>query len=195
MLQAIKFACIAATTAAATCTGLSAGLPAAECNAWLDLFDGTRGDFWKDCSSHRLDPCAAGGEQDNGVYCSRDNGHIESIILHSNNLNGTLATSLSAFTELTSLNLRFNSLRGSIPPALAKLTKLTDLLLQVNQFAGLVPALPFAQYSSYCCLQMHAVNVNKFRCPLPPVLTSAVTAAKSLANEKQAARPSKLIIN
>ena len=40
------------------CTGNSTGLPAAECSAWLDMYDKTGGPSWRYCSSNRLDPCS-----------------------------------------------------------------------------------------------------------------------------------------
>ena len=48
------------------CIGSSSNLPAAECGAWWDLYDGTGGKNWKYCSDTRPDPCAC----DRSVACS-----------------------------------------------------------------------------------------------------------------------------
>ena len=63
----------AAATAASQCSGTtspwckangdsgcstSSDLSAAECSAWVDLYDKAGGAGWTDCSQNRLDPCA-----------------------------------------------------------------------------------------------------------------------------------------
>ena len=70
----------AAATAASQCSGTtspyckanghpgcstSSDLSAAECSAWVDLYDKAGGAGWTDCSQNRLDPCACDGG--NGV--------------------------------------------------------------------------------------------------------------------------------
>ena len=53
------FALLAAAARASQCTGISMGLAEAECDAWVDLYDGTGGNTtWTHCSGNRLDPCA-----------------------------------------------------------------------------------------------------------------------------------------
>ena len=68
----------AAATAASQCSGTtspfckgpygaktgcstSSDLSAAECSAWVDLYDKAGGAGWTDCSQNRLDPCACNG--------------------------------------------------------------------------------------------------------------------------------------
>ena len=65
------------------CTGMSAGLPAGECAAWIDLFDATGGTKWAHCGGSRLDPCGCRYENSGpgpvirGVNCSAgDQQHI-----------------------------------------------------------------------------------------------------------------------
>jgi predicted amidohydrolase len=115
------------------CTA-SAGLPPAECAAWMELFDSTRGPQWVNCSGSRLDPCGCSS----GVTCA--NGRVTALKLHNNNLNGTLPPSLRALTALTDLRLYYNSLVGTIPPGLSTLTALTTLNLEGNRLAGSIPA-------------------------------------------------------
>jgi hypothetical protein len=126
---------ITITAGADTCTGTSAGLPAAECSAWLDMYDGTGGPSWTICSSSRLDPCSC-----SYVICT--DGHITEVGLENNNMEGTVPATLSA------------------------MTKMTFLYLNNNKLVGLLPAMPFAQYTGYCCLQYS--GSNHFDCPLPP---------------------------
>jgi hypothetical protein len=62
------------------CANSSANLAAAECTAWLSLYDGTGGATqWTHCQANRLDPCncsyVASGHP-RGVTCSADGQHI-----------------------------------------------------------------------------------------------------------------------
>jgi hypothetical protein len=41
------------------CTSASAGLSAAECTAWISVFDNTGGTQWNRCRDSRLDPCGS----------------------------------------------------------------------------------------------------------------------------------------
>jgi hypothetical protein len=115
-----------------------------ELSAWQDLYDATNGSKWSSCSDARSDPCACGG-----VGCTA--GHITYMVLATNNL------------------------RGTIPSSLAKLSKMTTLTLNNNRLTGLVPSLPFAQYTDRyggeCVLDNPTgctePNCNHFKCPLP----------------------------
>ena len=76
-----------------TCTGTaSAALPAAECAAWIALFDATQGTQWFGCSANRLDPCAC------GTTCAHR--HITGLILPSMNLQGSLPAAIKNLTKL-----------------------------------------------------------------------------------------------
>ena len=56
---ALTLAAVGAGARASQCTGSSStGLADAECDAWVDLYDGTGGQNWRYCSDNRLDPCA-----------------------------------------------------------------------------------------------------------------------------------------
>jgi hypothetical protein len=132
----------------AACSGASADLLAAECNAWQDLYDSTDGVNWNYCSINRLDPCGCGAVGASyGCACS--NGRITAMKLFNANLKGTLPKSLGELSQLATLDLRKNKL------------------------TGLIPNLPFSQYAdgSGCHLQTNGKDVpisNKFWCPLPP---------------------------
>jgi hypothetical protein len=96
-------------------------------------------------------------------------GDITSIWLESNNLTGTIPSSLGSLTELTFLYINYNNLKGTIPSSLASLTKLATLYLDENALTGLVPPLPFKQFE--CVLDYPddctEPNCNHFKCPLP----------------------------
>ena len=64
---ALTLAAVGAGARASQCTGSSStGLADAECDAWVDLYDGTGGKNWGGCSDKRLDPCT----------CFDQNGHV-----------------------------------------------------------------------------------------------------------------------
>jgi hypothetical protein len=124
-----------------SCTGNSSGLNAVSCAAWQDLAKATNITGWSSCSGAFLDPCSCGG-----VTC--------------------------ADGDITELDLSTNNLKGTIPSSLAWLTQLTDLDLRYNDLTGLVPPLPFKQYSYGCWIDepddcaLYG-NCNRFKCPLP----------------------------
>ena len=82
----------AAATAASQCSGTtspgckgngdtgcstSSDLSAAECSAWVDLYDKAGGAGWTHCSQNRLDPCACNAYPYAIVSCQ--NGHITAM--------------------------------------------------------------------------------------------------------------------
>jgi hypothetical protein len=115
------------------CTGASAGLFAAECVAWQDLYVSTNGENWETCSDNKLDPCGCFL-----VYCSND-GHITNLYLNSNNLHSTIPESLGDLSHLTDLRLHNNSLNSTIPDSLGNLVLLLYLNLQMNNLKGTIP--------------------------------------------------------
>ena len=79
-----------------TCDGSSSGLPAAECNAWLTIYDTMDGKNWRGCSYGRTDPC---GYNTCGLITCNNN-HVTGMSLGNNYLRGSLPTSISDFTKL-----------------------------------------------------------------------------------------------
>jgi hypothetical protein len=130
-------------------TGSSVSLDAVECAAWQDLYKATNGPKWHRCSDARSDPCScySGGE----VICK------------------TYGTSVA---HITGMRLQSNDLHGTIPSSLAKLSEMSLLWLYDNRLTGLVPSLPFAQYTNgECRLDAPSActkpSCNHFKCPLP----------------------------
>ena len=67
------------------CANSSSNLAAAECTAWVSLYDGTGGATqWAHCGANRLDPCGcsyvdSAFKQTRGVTCSKDHRHIPKL--------------------------------------------------------------------------------------------------------------------
>ena len=110
-------------------------IPNGDCTALEALYNATNGNSWTDKSGWlaTATPCSW-----YGVTCT--SGRVTELRLQSNNLNGTLPTSLGNLTKLTWLELQFNQLSGPIPKELGTLGLLTELALYKNQLTGSIPA-------------------------------------------------------
>ena len=62
----------ALSDAATTCTGSSAKLAQAECDAWGDFYDEATGKEWTKCSDARTDPCSCKGKDGTRPVCTPD---------------------------------------------------------------------------------------------------------------------------
>ena len=77
------------TPAPAACEGASKSLVSADCAAWVDIYDATKGSQWAGCSRNRLDPCGCtakdptrSGALPGGhprVACTSDKTHIAQL--------------------------------------------------------------------------------------------------------------------
>jgi hypothetical protein len=175
------FAAANSTTTAHVCTGKSRSLNSAECAAYQDLFDATNGNGWKYCSDSRLDPCSCHGDEYHQITCATSGRSttITEMVFDTNNLTGTIPSSLNEMRGLVELNLVQNNLRGTIPSSLVSMTGLVYLSISENKLTGKVPPLPFAQYTTGCVIDVPAArhfnrsigcnepNCNHFTCPLP----------------------------
>lgn len=119
-------------------------LPQNQRDALIALYNATGGDQWSNNTNWKKpngdfnDP----GTEDTwfGINTTLINtvAHVESILLNSNNLVGSLPDALSALTQLDQLEVANNKLKGSLPGTLGSLTNLRVLHLQSNALVGAV---------------------------------------------------------
>ena len=123
----------AATDCAATA---ETGIPQAECEALVALYNNTNGAHWSDSATNKWNqnqtPCGWVG-----ITC--ESGHVTGISRYSKHLNGTIPATLGNLTVLQNLSLYSNQLSGAIPTALGNLTALRNLYLYSNQLDGEIP--------------------------------------------------------
>ena len=162
-------------------------VPPAERSALYDLYDATQGTRWFTSNNWLIgDPC-----DDNWygiVQCAADfsgTAHIMTVSLLENTLNGTLPSSLSSLSWLTSMNLRRNFLSGTLPllpsslqsldisecslsgslPSSLLTSALSSLYLFQNSLTGILPDL-------VCNVTQRDLENNHFSCPLPACCSS-----------------------
>jgi hypothetical protein len=103
--------------------------------ALLDLYAATNGSQWNALGwGTNTSMCTW-----SGVTCNKSSARVEELKLSQFGLKGTIPNSLSALTQLTTLDLSSNLLKGTIPTSLATL-KLQRLILSNNGLLGTVPA-------------------------------------------------------
>jgi Leucine-rich repeat (LRR) protein len=118
-------------------------IPQIECEALIALYNSTDGPNWINNANWNMNntPCGqfwVGTASWPGITCF--NGHVTSIWLPDNNLNGPIPPELGNLSHLESLNLFSNQLSGSIPPELGNLSYLKELVLYSNQLNGSIPS-------------------------------------------------------
>eukprot|EP00937_MAST-01D_sp_MAST-1D-sp2_P007913 g7913.t1 len=143
------------------CTGESAGLDARECAAWQEGYDAMGGSTWAHCKDKRSDPCACDDES-RTVKCR--GGHITSVSLFSNGMQGELPAAWSAFSRLQHVRLQNNKLHGPLPHAWADLAKLETMMLFSNRLSGRLPMRWGTQLSS---LSQIWLEDNNLEGPMP----------------------------
>ena len=111
------------------------GVPEAECQALVDLYNQTGGPSWNNSDNwNTTQPISTWG----GVTVV--NGHVTGLSLDLNELSGKIPD-LSDLTSLVNLHLNQNKLSGTIPTELENLTALTSLYLWGNELSGEIPDL------------------------------------------------------
>lgn len=109
-------------------------IPKDECRALVDLYGNTQGENWTTNERwvRTKNPCSR-----RGVFC--EEGHVTTLNLSRNNLQGMLPATISWLTELEALFLWDNSLTGKIPYSIWSLTKLRHIELGKNNFSWSIP--------------------------------------------------------
>ncbi|WMV52217.1 hypothetical protein MTR67_045602 [Solanum verrucosum] len=74
-----------------------------------------------------------------GVTCSPENGRVTFLDLSSQQLAGTIPSSIGNLSFLTGIDLGNNSFRGEIPQAIGRLLQLQHLNASYNYFSGKIP--------------------------------------------------------
>ncbi|MDW8850106.1 immunoglobulin domain-containing protein [Flavobacterium sp. MMLR14_040] len=123
--------------------GAIADIPQSEKDALKALYDSTNGANWKnktgwDFSTPVISWNAATNTGWYGITIT--NGHITSLSLIYNNLNGFMPTQIGQLNSLVLLKLEGNTLSGNIPSDICKLTNLAFLSLEYNDFSGPLPS-------------------------------------------------------
>ncbi len=138
------------------------GIPESECQALIDLYDSTNGEFWGN-NTNWLTSTAANTWF--GVTVS--GGTVTKLELPNNSLTGKILPSLKDLPNLTILNLSNNAIKEEIPKELGSLSNLETLNLSKNQFSGSIPEL-FGGLSSLKTLNL---SQNKISGNLPTTLS------------------------
>lgn len=145
---------------------VQAAIPASERAVLLNLYTSTNGASWT-TSINWND--AAGTECTwYGVSCDGAQTTVTGVDLSSNNLAGSLPSSLNNLTNLQTFKVNGNQLTGSIP-TLTGLASLSLFWVGNNQLTGPIPAL-----AGLTSLGNFAVNENR--------LTGSIPALTGLAN-------------
>ncbi|KAL0212530.1 hypothetical protein RCL1_006156 [Eukaryota sp. TZLM3-RCL] len=106
--------------------------PPTEREALMKLSDALGGDKWTKKWNNDNDICKW-----HGIECR--NGHVSTIDLQNNNLEGELPVEIGCFPSLRTLYLQKNKIRGEIPEEVARLTDLKHVDLSENKLTGRIP--------------------------------------------------------
>ena len=167
-----------------SCTGQSE-IPATECRALVDFYDGANDQDWRYSPSWvpSPHPCEWAGVTCAGGSVSRlrlilrqlpgsipyslgDLSNLIELDLQSNRLSGPMPNSFGNMTRLERLNLYGNLLTGPIPSELQHLSSLTSLNISGNQLSGPIPP-ELGELSNLAELNL---NWNLLSGPIPPEL-------------------------
>jgi Leucine-rich repeat (LRR) protein len=144
-----------------------AAIPASERQALQDIYTSTNGASWGAAFNWNG---AAGTECTwYGVTCNPGGTTVTSIALQSNNLTGTLPSTLNQLTNIVTVTLNNNHLTGSIP-SLVGMNSLQVFNAQTNQLNGTISAL-----ASLASLASFTVNDNLMTGSIPALPASLVT--------------------
>ncbi len=112
-------------------------IPPVECEALVALYNSTDGTNWLDNPDNNWNvtntPCSW-----TKITCGDE--HVTELMLHSNQLSGSIPSELGNLSQLTFLTLWSNQLSGPIPSELGNLSQLTSLDLWNNQLSDSIPS-------------------------------------------------------
>ncbi|MBZ0281672.1 MAG: S8 family serine peptidase [Anaerolineae bacterium] len=147
------------------CVGVTE-IPRAECHALVDLYNSTNGSNWANNAGwlDTVTPCSW-----IGVGC--EGGHVTSLVMLDNNMEGALPASVGSLGNLIRLHLAFNKLTGTLPTSVGNLTNLDMLHLAVNQLSGSLPAELFKLQN----LTQLNLSQNRFNGDLPAEMSGLIS--------------------
>lgn len=157
-----------------SCTEIS-GIPADECDVLVSLYNGTSGDSWTN-HTNWLDTNTPADWY--GVTVA--DGHVTKLILSTNNLNGSLPTSLNNLIYLSDFDVSVNELTGGIPD-LSGLSSLTTLYLNDNHLSGVVPY----TLGNLSALVELVLNENQLTGSIPPELGNLSNLEELILSDNQ----------
>ncbi len=120
-------------------------IPEVECNALKDLFASTAGESWTDNANWGT--ANPGDWARVALVGVAPNQNVIALSMDSNNLNGSLNSSLGNLSFLGDANFSHNTLSGPIPSSFSALTNMRRLFLFNNQLTGGIPDI-FSNWSS-----------------------------------------------
>lgn len=118
-------------------TGVSLNIPQSEKDALLALYNSTNGINWKNKTGWDFNNPVTTVNRKNSWYgVTVTNGHVSSLSLRMNNLNGFIPVEIAELKYLVTLDLYSNGLTGSIP---LEICQLNNLNLDYNLLTGSIP--------------------------------------------------------
>jgi len=159
MLIIVAMFNINSANAACDCTNtVVTGVPQIECEALVALYNSTNGAGWTNKTNWDTTTAVSSWY---GVTVP--SGYVQSLALGSNQVTGSIPSSLGNLTNLQFLDLSINQLTGNIPPQLGSLTNLVLLGLFDNQLTGSIPS----QLGNLTNLQTLYLNNNQLTGNIP----------------------------
>jgi Leucine-rich repeat (LRR) protein len=133
-------------------------IPLSECQALEAFYHSTNGPRWTNNLDwiRTLTPCSW-----YGIGC--ENGHVTTISLRMNNLQGVLPHEIGDLIELRGLHLSENRLSGSIPSEITQLAHLMGINLSDNEMSDSIPT-GLSNLNDLTSLQMAG---NRLTGPIP----------------------------
>jgi uncharacterized repeat protein (TIGR01451 family) len=138
-------------------------IPQMECQALVALYNSTDGANWTNNNGWLATntPCS-------WYKVSCDVGHVDSLDLYTNNLNGTIPPEIGNLSNLFKLDVSENPLSGSIPSEIGNLQSLDILYLSYTQLSGAIPP----ELGNLALLRTLRLNDTQLNGPLPQSLTN-----------------------
>jgi hypothetical protein len=133
-------------------------IPQTECDALVAFYNQTGGPHWKDQRGWLQDPDPCNWF---GIGCT--DGHVTSISINYNELEGILPAELSQLEEIELISLYYNHLSGGIPPELGQLSELHTLIIHNNDLSGELPP----ELGAMSSLKKLDLDGNQFGGPIP----------------------------